>query len=192
MVLSLEQTSIEDMIVTVFLSIGLGIIAALIFLFFTLPKKIQYIESIKVNAPLERVFDAIRYQKRLMAWSAWPSETKSSCAVHNVDGQIGAQMVYMNQKGRKFGYQEITDLVKNEKVSFYLKSHVAPFEEDVRLHFILKPLGKESTEINLWFYETLKRPQFLIAYLGGIPKWVRKMHKKDLMGLKNFVEKKDQ
>lgn len=176
------------MIITILWSIGLGISVALIFLTLTLPKKIQYIQTIEANAPVEKVYDAIRYQEQLMTWSAWPSETNSRCAVKNKDGQLGAQTVYMNQKGKEFGYQEITNLVENEKVSFYLKSHVAPFEEDVRLHFRLKALDKESTEINLWFDETLKRPQFLIAYLGGITKWVYKMHLKDLQGLKAYVE----
>ena len=106
------------MIITILLSIGLGLLSALIFLIFTLPKKIQYIETIKANAPVETVYNAIRYQEQLMTWSAWPSETNSLCEVKNVDGQIGAQTIYMSQKGKEFGYQEIIDLVENEKVSF--------------------------------------------------------------------------
>lgn len=177
------------MVTTILISIGTGLLTAIVILIIVLPKKVQYIKSITAKAPIQKVYDAIRHQERLMEWSAWPSETNSLCAVKNVDGQIGAQTVYMNQKGKKFGYQEITHLVENEKVSFYLKSHVAPFEEDVRLHFILKPINDSVTEINLWFDETLKKPQFLIAYIGGITKWVHKMHLKDLKGLKEYVEK---
>lgn len=123
-----------------------------------------------------------------MEWSAWPTETNSLCAVENQDGKVGAQTIYMNQKGKKFGYQEITGLIEDETVSFYLKSFVAPFEEDVRLDFKLKPLTDTQTEVNMWFREKLKKPAFLIAYFGGIIDWVRRMHLKDLAGLKKYVE----
>ncbi|MEM1327297.1 MAG: SRPBCC domain-containing protein [Bacteroidota bacterium] len=176
------------------LSIILGIVAgclvALALLIWKLPNKVQYIETITVKTPIETVYDAIRYQEQLMEWSAWPKETNSLCQVANEDGEVGAQTIYQNQKGKQFGYQEITELVNNEKVSFYLKSFVAPFEEDVRMDFILKKLSESETEVNLWFNEKLKKPAFLIAYFGNIINWVHQMHLKDLAGLKKYVESK--
>ncbi|MEL6592854.1 MAG: SRPBCC domain-containing protein [Bacteroidota bacterium] len=174
---------------SIIIGIVAGLIVAILFLIWALPTKIRYIERIEVEAPLERVYDAIRFQEQLMAWSAWPSETNSLCEVKGPDGQIGAQTIYANQKGKQFGYQEITELIPNERVSFYLESFVAPFEDEVRLEFILRPISEASTEISLWFDETLKRPAFLIAYFGGILKWVHGMHLKDLQGLKTYVEK---
>ncbi|MGD1841652.1 MAG: SRPBCC domain-containing protein [Thermonemataceae bacterium] len=170
------------------LCIILGVLIALLLLIWQLPKKVQYIETIIIKAPITKVYDAIRYQKQLMKWSAWPTETNSLCLVKNTDGQVGAQTVYTNQKGKKFGFQEVTALVENEKVSFYLKSFVAPFEEDVRVDFILKELPDTKTEVSLWFDEKLKKPFFLIAYFGGVIDWVHKMHLKDLAGLKQYAE----
>ena len=175
------------MVLTISLVIGGGIIVALILLIILLPKRIQYIETITVQAPISKVYDAIRFQEQLMVWSAWPTETQSDCLVKNMDGTIGAQTVY-SKNGKEFGYQEVTGLVENEKVDFYLKSYVAPFEEDVRLSFILKELPDKHTEVNLWFNELLKKPHFLIAYLGGIVKWIHQMHLKDLSGLKQYAE----
>lgn len=166
-----------------------GLVVALILLIWFLPKKVQYIETITIDAPINKVYDAIRYQEQLMEWSAWPRETNSLCEVKNKDGVIGAQTVYMNQKGKQFGYQEVTDLVENKKVSFYLKSFVAPFEEHVKMDFILKEISNNKTKVSLWFDETLKKPAFLIAYFGGIIKWVHSMHLKDLAGLKKYAEK---
>ncbi|MEM7656827.1 MAG: hypothetical protein AAF399_11915 [Bacteroidota bacterium] len=165
-----------------------GIILTLILLIWLLPKKVQYVESIQISAPISTVYDAIRFQERLMEWSAWPTETNSLCEVQHQDGEIGAHTIYMNKKGKKFGYQEITHLIENEKVGFLLKSFVAPFEEDVRLEFILRSISAKETEVKLWFDETLKKPAFLIAYVGGILKWVRNMHFKDLQGLKKYAE----
>ncbi|MEM9548929.1 MAG: SRPBCC domain-containing protein [Bacteroidota bacterium] len=166
-----------------------GIFTALILLIWKLPSKVQYIESIEIDAPIQNVYDAIRYQEQLMQWSAWPKETKSLCRVENTDGEVGAQTIYLNSKGKKFGYQEITELLKNEKISFYLKSHVAPFEEEVKLDFLMHERTKTKTQVYLFFNEKLKKPAFLIAYFGNIINWVHKMHLKDLNGLKIYVEK---
>ncbi len=170
------------------LGLVFGLVTALVLLIWKLPRKIQYIETITVKAPIAKVYDAIRYQEQLMEWSAWPEETNSLCEVKNTDGVLGAQTIYKNKKGKKFGYQEVTELVENEKVSFYLKSYVAPFEDEVRMDFILKSQSGSETEISLWFDEKLKKPAFLIAYFGGIIDWVHQMHLKDLAGLKKYVE----
>ncbi|MEM9671540.1 MAG: hypothetical protein AAF992_03050, partial [Bacteroidota bacterium] len=134
------------MLSTILIATGVGIITAIVLLIIFLPNRIQYIETITVQAPISKVYDAIRFQEQLMDWSAWPTETKSNCLVKNTDGIIGAQTVY-SKNGKEFGYQEVTGLTKNEKVDFYLKSYVAPFEDDVRLSFILKELPDKHTEV---------------------------------------------
>ncbi|MEM8509648.1 MAG: SRPBCC domain-containing protein [Bacteroidota bacterium] len=174
------------MITTLLLSIAIGLLIALLVLLFKLPTKIQYLEEILISAPIQKVYDAIRYQEQLMRWSAWPAETQSQCAVKNVDGQIGAQTVYL-QKGKQFGYQEVIDLVANEQVSFYLTSK-APFEQDTRMHFYLKERHKGITKVSLYFDNTLKRPSHVFPHLFGIVNWTHRMHLKDLAGLKQFTE----
>lgn len=176
------------MISTILISVAIGIFVAILILLVALPTKVQYIETINVQAPVSKVYDAVRFQEQLMAWSAWPTETKSQCEVKNTDGQVGAQTIYLS-KGKQFGYQEITALVDNEKVSFMLKSK-APFEQETKLHFLLKSLDSNKTEITLWFDNTLKKPSLLLPYIFGIIKWTHNMHLKDLAGLKNYVEKK--
>ena len=176
------------MISTILISLSIGILVAIFILLIVLPAKVQYIETIKVQANVARVYDAVRFQEQLMSWSAWPAETKSQCEVKNTDGQLGAQTIYLN-KGKQFGYQEITNLTLNEKVSFILKSK-APFEQETKLHFLFKPLDSKETEVTLWFDNTLKKPSFLLPYVVGIIKWTHNMHLKDLAGLRKFVENK--
>lgn len=175
------------MITTILVATGIGFLVALLILVFKLPTKIQYVEEIQVNAPVRKVYDAVRFQEQLMDWSAWPSETNSQCAVKNLDGKIGAQTVYL-QKGKQFGYQEVTELIKNEKVSFYLTSK-APFEQDTKMHFYLRPINENQTNVFLYFDNTLKRPSHVFPHIFGIVNWTHKMHLKDLAGLKNYVEK---
>lgn len=174
------------MILTILLPIVIGLSVGLIILLIVLPTKVQYLESIMVHSPVAKVYDAVRYQEQLMVWSAWPAETNSQCRVNNKDGEIGAQTIYLS-KGKQFGYQEITDLSKNDKVSFILKSK-APFEQETRLHFLFKEIGPDKTQVTLWFDNTLKKPSLILPYLFGIIKWTHSMHLKDLLGLKNYVE----
>ncbi|GAB5530476.1 MAG: hypothetical protein Roseis3KO_22530 [Roseivirga sp.] len=186
----MSNFKVSKMVTSILVGLGLCLFLTLCLLIYFLPKKVQYVESIVVDAPVNKVYDAVRYQEQLMDWSAWPKETKSTCKVQNEDGTIGAQIIYMNLKGKKFGYQEITGLTKNEKITFYLKSFVAPFEDDVRMTFYFRVMAENQTEVQLFFDETLKKPQFLIAYFGGIIKWVHSMHLKDLNYLKAYVEPK--
>jgi hypothetical protein len=177
------------MLTTTLLSLAIGMVLAILLLILFLPDKVQYTEILTVKAPVSKVYDAIRFQEQLMAWSAWPIETNSQCFVKNTDGMVGAQTVYA-KNGKEFGYQEITHLTQNESVTFFLKSYVAPFEKDVRLSFVLKELPNDETEVRMWFSELLRKPHFLIAYIGGILKWVHAMHLKDLANLKKYVEQK--
>ncbi len=175
---------------TIVFGVLAGLLVAVLLLIRMLPDKVQYIETISIDKPPRTVYDAIRYQEQLMEWSAWPKETKSDCAVENIDGEIGAQTIYLNKKGKKFGYQEVTNLIQDQQIDFYLKSFVAPFEKEVRLTFILRTLTENQTEVIMWFDETLRKPHFLIAYFGGILKWIHKMHLKDLAYLKAYAEAK--
>ncbi|MEM9933857.1 MAG: hypothetical protein AAF824_09605, partial [Bacteroidota bacterium] len=61
--------------VPIILGIISGLVVAVILLILFLPKKVQYIETITVKAPISKVYDAIRFQQQLMEWSAWPPET---------------------------------------------------------------------------------------------------------------------
>ena len=64
-------------ILTTFAAI-IGCLTLLIILLSALsPRKLEYTETITVNAPVGDVYDDIRFQNRLMRWSAWPKETKS-------------------------------------------------------------------------------------------------------------------
>lgn len=46
----------------------------------------QCFEPIKAQALVEKVYNAVRFQKQLMALSAWLTETKYQCEVKNTDG----------------------------------------------------------------------------------------------------------
>ena len=174
------------------ISANIGCLTLLIILLSALsPRKLEYTETITVNAPVGDVYDDIRYQTRLMRWSAWPKETKSKCAVdtgHTIegeDGTVGTRTVFFS-KGKAMGFQEIQSLKHNHSVTFTLEGAGPPHFPT--MVFTLEEPSPEQTNVVLAFTNRMPPPFNLIWNFAGISKWTRKMHVKDLEGLKAFSE----
>ncbi|MEL6111056.1 MAG: hypothetical protein AAFU85_34035, partial [Planctomycetota bacterium] len=101
----------------------IGIVGALMALVSALsllsPTRVEYSEGILIDAPAHQVYDDIRFQSRLMRWSAWPKETGSKCSVDEgkaADGFVGTRTAFFS-KGKQIGFQEVVDLKKNQEVT---------------------------------------------------------------------------
>lgn len=160
-------------------------VALLTGLLFLVPHTVEYVEETVVEAPADAVYDAVRFQADLMRWSAWPSETKSDCAVEGPDGQPGARTVFI-AKGQPFGHQEVVRLDEGRLVEFTLTSKGPPHWTTLRLHLV--PLSPTRTRVLLDFRNRYTRPFHVIVRILGIVRWTREMHRKDLGGLKRYVE----
>ena len=170
----------------IFLSGLVLLVILLLVLVIFLPNVVRYSEKIVVDAPLKQVYDNIRWQEKLMQWSAWPEATGSTCSVENSDGSVGARTVFFN-KGKRFGHQEIIGLKPNTKVSMTLVDD-GPLKHTPYLDFDLRALSDTRTEVTLHFINTYYRPFHVPAKLFGIVKWVRHLQIKDLEGLKTYSE----
>ena len=157
----------------------------LFFIIWLTPSAVRYTENIVINAPAHILYDNIRLQTRLMQWSAWPSETVSTCALENTDGEVGARTVFFT-KGQGFGYQEVSRLIEGQSVELSLFSKGPPQKPVLIFH--LTKLTESQTEVCLDFENSIERPFNFILRLAGIVRWTRKMHRKDLEGLKRFSE----
>lgn len=150
------------------------------------PRRVHYTEEADIGAPVEAIYDHIRLQERLMRWSAWPSETDSTCTCEGVDGEIGARTVFFDKKGQRFGHQEIIGLEPSRRVELSVKSKGPP--QRAVIAFELEPLSVERTRVVLRFTNQIPRPFNVIMRLAGIIRWTRAMHVKDLDGLKRYAE----
>lgn len=153
---------------------------------FATPKRVRYTDTIDIDAPAGDIYDHIRFQARLMRWSAWPSETGSSCLCEGMDGAVGARTVFMTKKGDRFGHQEVTALDPGRRVELALESKGPP--QRTKLAFELQPLGDSRTRVLLHFDNDIARPFNLLLRLAGVVRWTRRMHVKDLQGLKDYAE----
>lgn len=163
--------------------VGLALIISL--LSAMAPTRVSYTENISVDAPVGQVYDDIRLQEHLMRWSAWPQETKSTCAVEGPDGQVGSKTAFFT-KGKRVGYQEVVSLKQDQEVSLVLFGPGPPHRP--RLTFELRAIGGNQTNVMLHFVNEIPRPFNAIWRYAGLTKWTRAMHLKDLKGLKAFAE----
>lgn len=165
---------------------GLLALIALIGLLSALaPTRVAYTEHVLIDAPVHDVYDDIRLQEHLMRWSAWPQETKSTCTVEGLDGQVGAKTAFFT-KGKRVGYQEVVSLKQDQEVALVLFGPGPPHRP--RLTFELRATGETRTEVLAHFVNELPRPFNAIWKFAGLTKWTREMHRKDLAGLKAFSE----
>ncbi|MEL6734277.1 MAG: hypothetical protein AAFO98_00125 [Pseudomonadota bacterium] len=163
----------------------LAIVAVVAILSFIAPTKVEYTEEIIVDAPVSDVYDDIRLQEHLMRWSAWPKETNSTCSVDGPDGRMGAKTVFFS-KGKRVGHQEVVGLKQNEEVALTLVGPGPPHKP--RLTFELQSVTPDTTKVLAHFVNELPRPFNIIWKFAGLSNWTRKMHRKDLEGLKAFSE----
>lgn len=149
------------------------------------PTRVAYTEEITIDAPAQHVYDDIRLQEHLMRWSAWPKETKSTCAVEGIDGQVGTKTAFFT-KGKRVGHQEVVGLTPGQQVALVLRGPGPPHRP--RLTFELRALADNRTQVLAHFVNDLPRPFNALWNFAGLSKWTRAMHRKDLMGLKAFSE----
>ncbi len=161
------------------------LVIALALLIWRMPTKVSYTEALIIDAAPEKLYDNTRLQARLMEWSAWPSETGATCSCENRDGEVGARTVFFS-KGKRFGHQEVTRLIDGRAVELALFSKGPPQKPRLRFDFV--PLSANRTEVRLSFENTLSRPFNVILRVAGVVRWTRKMHLKDLQGLKRYSE----
>lgn len=163
-------------------ALGLGFVIAV----FATPRIVEYIEVQTISAQVNEVYDAVRFQRDLMRWSAWPSTTGSNCRTENLDGDVGARTVFLDKKGRQFGFQEIARLEEGRSVEFTLESKGPPHKPALTLYFA--PLDDNCTQVILRFVNDISPPFNVLLRLFGVVQWTREMHLKDLDGLKRFCE----
>ncbi|MEM9880501.1 MAG: hypothetical protein AAF862_14620 [Pseudomonadota bacterium] len=167
------------------LAIAFGLILVVAVLSALAPVRVEYTEELTVNAAAVDVYDDIRLQARLMRWSAWPKETKSTCSVEGKDGQVGTKTLFFT-KGKRAGYQEIKSLKENKEVALTLVGPGPPHKP--KLTFELQQLAENRTHVCAHFVNELPRPFNAIWKFAGLSTWTRQMHRKDLLGLKAFSE----
>jgi len=149
----------------------------------------KWTETIEINAPAERVFEAQLDQGHVMGWSAWPEATGFVCGVEGDGRSEGSEIVFRNKKGVVQGRQRIVD-VHGLRVTNRLENK-GPFGTTItpRVDFVATPLDEGRTRAALEFEAEVPLPLGLRHLVQAVmSRWARKLHVKDLEQLKTYVE----
>ncbi|MFZ1490568.1 MAG: SRPBCC family protein, partial [Ilumatobacteraceae bacterium] len=145
----------------------------------------RWTETIEIDAPAERVFEAQLDQQHVMSWSAWPEATGFVCEVEGDGRSPGSEIVFRNAKGVVQGRQRIVD-VDSLKVSNRMENR-GPFGATItpRVDFLATPLGADRTRAALDFEAEVPLP-FGVRHVvqAVMSRWARRLHVKDLEQLK--------
>lgn len=149
----------------------------------------KWTETIEIDAPPERVFEALLDQDHVMGWSAWPEATGFVCGVEGDGRSPGSEIVFRNKNGAVQGRQRIVE-VDDLRVTNRLDNK-GPFGTTItpRVDFIATPVGDDRTQVALDFEAEIPLP-FGVRHLVQVvmSRWARTLHVKDLEQLRDYVE----
>ncbi|WP_340064935.1 SRPBCC family protein [Ascidiimonas aurantiaca] len=144
-----------------------------------------------VNAPVDVVYDEIRYLENYPNWSPFKvQDPEQKHKVTGQDGQVGATFHWEGVAEESKGSQTITELKKNKLVKVNCDITV-PFQANPQ--FVYRLDAKNGgTEVTLDFDIEMKFPSNIIAYLLGLRDEMRATNQQGLDLLKELAEGKQQ
>ncbi len=152
----------------------------------------QWSESIEVRRPLSEVRHAVVDATELLQWSAWPEATGYSCRTEGPDQGVGSTIVFTDSSGVVQGRQTL-EAADDRSVDFRLRNR-GPLGREMtpRVRFRLADLGDAGTRVCLDFSASAPFPPGLRQLIEAVmARWVRRLHVKDLVQLKAYVEGKN-
>lgn len=70
----------------------------------------HWTETVTIDAPVDVARAAVRDQRHVMAWSAWPEATGFTCSVDGDATSVGSEIVFRDRTGTVQGRQHIVDV----------------------------------------------------------------------------------
>lgn len=148
----------------------------------------RWTETVTIDKPVAEVFEAVRDQRVLMRWSAWPDATGYSCAVEGDGRSVGSAIVFTDSGGTEQGRQRIVEigagLVRNR-----LRNR-GPRGQWIEpaIDFRLEPY-RNGTKVELDFDVEPPVPALLRPIANRyLERKVRPLHVEDLRRLKVLLE----
>lgn len=156
----------------------------------------QWTETVIIDAPVDIVRAAVRDQRHVMAWSAWPEATGFTCVVEGDAMSVGSQIVFRDRSGTVQGRQRIVDVTDDGATRTVVNEleNRGPFGRTMRprVDFRTTALDDHRTEVALDFAADIPFPRPLRQLIGvGMRRWARGLHRKDLDQLRTYVETAD-
>lgn len=150
-------------------------------------KQIYLENSITINAPIERVFNQVRYLEKFPEWSPFLEiDPTQQVKVVGTDGAIGAQYHWVGNQGKDVGYQELTAI--EEQVKLVFKCNIEkPYTAEPQFTYLFVPVGN-TTKVIQKFELKSGTVNAIFMWVFGTKKQMQQLNTRGLQLLKASVE----
>jgi len=165
-----------------------GIVALILLLMIIAPKKYDVSRSISINKPKDEVFQYVRSLEKMANWSPWDEKDPNmDKKFTGTDGEVGSVSYWNGNKEVGEGEQEITKVVKGERIEAALR-FFKPFKAESDCYFDFKGDNK-STDLT-WGFSGKHKPvaSIFMMFMGSMDKAVGGDFEKGLAKLKGILE----
>ncbi|NJB37223.1 SRPBCC family protein [Croceivirga sp. JEA036] len=150
-------------------------------------KHIYLENSITIQAPLERVFNQVRYLEKFPEWSPFLEvDPNQKITVTGTDGTIGAQYHWVGNQGKDIGYQELTAMEEQAKLVFKCTIE-KPYTAAPQFTYLFVPVGN-ATKVIQKFELKSGTMNAIFMWLFGTKKQMQQLNARGLQLLKASVE----
>jgi hypothetical protein len=142
------------MILLKILVVLVAIIAVICIIAAFTPEKYTIKREIKINQPVEKVYNYVRFHKNQKQFNQWLSyDPNAKIQITGVDGQAGS-ILHFESKSKKAGTGEWnnTQLIENKEIDFKIK-FIAPYAFTANGSLFFKAVDHNKSTI-LWEYHS--------------------------------------
>ncbi|MFP2996532.1 SRPBCC family protein [Spongiivirga sp. MCCC 1A20706] len=165
-----------------------GLVILILLLMIIAPKKYDVSRSITINKPKNEVFGYVRSLEKMANWSPWEEKDPNmEKKFTGTDGEVGAVSYWNGNKDVGEGEQEITKIVKDERIESSLR-FFKPFKSESDCYFNFE--GDLRTTKLTWGFSGKHKPvaSIFMMFMGSMDKAVGGDFEKGLAKLKSIIE----
>ncbi len=153
------------------------------------PRKYYVERSVTINAPVELVFNHIKYWRQWQAWSPWATKDSTiRVTIEGVDGEEGSVYKWKgNPKTTGSGEMINTGLTNMEELNYKIKFK-EPWESEAE-GYIRVVKQDAATKVTWAFFGDSRFPENVFLLFMNMDKAVGKDFEEGLMLLKNITER---
>ncbi|MBI4649450.1 MAG: SRPBCC family protein [Bacteroidia bacterium] len=164
------------------------IVAIVIILGLLGPKENKVERTVVINAPVELVFEQVKFFKNTAVWSPWKDyDSLMTSSIEGQDGTVGAIMSWEGNKDVGKGKQEITNIVENKRVDSKL-TFIEPWESEAT-GFVELNDTLDTLRVTWGFHSENNFMGRIFALFSGMETMLGKDFEKGVNNLKEICEK---
>jgi len=142
-----------------------------------------------INAPIDEVFDYVKYLKNQDNFSKWASlDPNMKKEYRGTDGTVGFVSAWSSERGDVgSGEQEITNIVEGQRIDYELR-FLEPWESRMPAYMITEKVNENQTKVRWGVNGKVKYPMNLMMAFMNVDKAIGGDFEAGLNNLKAILE----